>query len=171
MKKLTFVLLATVIGAGCFNQNACFTQTQGPTPVPEVSPSPTPSASPSPTATPRLATASVDVNQYGEACPSGITPSCTSEPVFCRTVRRGCTKALTCTAILEDGRDAGTVYPEVGPSSFSAVTGEGTIVRTSPSIAEPRFNRDAFALAIGSASYVCTYGGKTSAAFVLQVVE
>lgn len=168
--KVALVVLAAALAGGCFSQNACFNQNQtGPTPLPSASPSPSPS--PSPTASPRVATRSVDVNQFGETCPPGVTPSCTSDPVFCRTVRQGCTKALTCTAILEDGRDAGTVYPAVGPSSFTAVTGEGTIVRTTPSIVEPRFNRDALALAVGSASFVCTYDGKTSAAFVLTVVR
>lgn len=173
--KLSFAVLAVVLlTVGCFNQNACFTQTQGPTPVPTATPSPTPTPSPSASPSPGAnVIRTVEVNGFGEqGCPAGVTPSCT-DGSSCRTLRLRCQRAYTCTSRTASGQDGAAVIPGLQPSLFDAVTGKGTVTTIERDPNNPGWNLFATATAVGSFRLECTVQGVSTdpaQPFVITVV-
>lgn len=120
-----------------------------------------PSASPSP-GTGNGVIASVKVVQFGEACPTGKTPSGED-----RSVRVGCSKHLTCTPFLSDGSPAPPAVHGPAPEFFGLIAG-GT--SASASQQDEPFNLDAKGIAPGIASFRCNVKGVSSLTFDLTVV-
>jgi hypothetical protein len=109
----------------------------------------------------------VKVTQFGETCPSGISPSGQD-----RAVRNGCSKALTCSpkCKLSDGTFVDCqIPPGAAPDEFRVFVGQDRISFTA-SGSNPAFNRDARGVAAGLALIDCTYAGMKSEPFDLTVV-
>jgi hypothetical protein len=122
-------------------------------------PSPAPGAG---SAKPKI----VKVTQFGEACPSGTSPSGQD-----RAVRIGCSKALTCSPKCEQ-TDGTLLDCNVGsqtPDEFRAFSGAEHISFTASS-SNPAFNRDARGISSGLVLIDCTFAGVRSEPFDLTVV-
>ena len=99
----------------------------------------------------------VGIGAFGEQCPAGKSIAGSERD---NDVRQGCTAAITCSAFVKgvEQFDHGVIGS--APQRFLAISGEGTIVRTStPS--NP-FNADVLGLAQGAAVYECVIAGVSS---------
>lgn len=109
----------------------------------------------------------VKVTQFGETCPDGKQPSGQD-----RSVRVGCSKALTCSPKCKqtDGAYIDCPVPQgASPDEFRVFSGEDRISFTAAG-ENPAFNRDARGLAPGHALLDCTYANVKSEVFDLLVI-
>lgn len=119
--------------------------------------------SPSPGSTGGGLVASVKVAEFGENCPSGLSPA-ESIP---RQVRKGCTSAITCSPKDAQGKE----LPQATPphlDRFIVVSGAQYVVDTEQS--NP-FNHDVFGKEAGIALFICTVEGVSSEPWPLEIVN